>query len=318
MPIARYFKSVILARHNNPKQAWNLAHSLPKEYLQVDPEVALNVADMAIAAGYLDSGASILNVAVLRFPWLMEARLRLADLRLRQDSPEHALNALSLVQDSKDPRVTALYARAALMRHNTARAKQYIEQALDAGGGEELRTLDKDVALKSLADYILRHPDNKVVKKQYALLLLGFGEMPKAKAAYEKLVRDDPNDGTAFNNLSWLVVQDDPGRALVLAQQAVKTNPVSGDFLDTLGCMQMNRADNKSAAATLQKAHDLHPDNAEISYHLVLALQASGQAPKAQGLLQQLVKRGGFSDWDAAKNLLAAQLKMAGQTQIGR
>jgi tetratricopeptide (TPR) repeat protein len=304
MPVVRYFKSIILARHNNTKLAWDMAHSLPKEYLQVDPGVALNVANMAIAAGFMDSGAAILNVAVLRFPWMLEARLLLADLRLRQNSPEHALNVLALVQDSKDPRVAALYARAALMKHNAVRARQYIERALDAGGGEELRTLDKETALKSVTDYMARHPGNKQVKKQYALLLLGFGDVPKAKAAYEQLVREDPADGVAFNNLAWLVVQENPGRALGLAQQAVKINPNSADFLDTLGSMQMNRADNRAAAVTLQKAHDQQPDNAEIAYHLALALEASGALAKSQVILQELVKRGGFSDWDAARNLL--------------
>jgi tetratricopeptide (TPR) repeat protein len=244
--------------------------------------------------------------------------LLLADLRLRQNSPEHALNVLALVQDSKDPRVAALYARAALMKHNAVRARQYIERALDAGGGEELRTLDKETALKSVTDYMARHPGNKQVKKQYALLLLGFGDVPKAKAAYEQLVREDPADGVAFNNLAWLVVQENPGRALGLAQQAVKINPNSADFLDTLGSMQMNRADNRAAAVTLQKAHDQQPDNAEIAYHLALALEASGALAKSQVILQELVKRGGFSDWDAARNLLASKLKMAGQTGLGQ
>lgn len=315
IPVARYFKAVILARHNNPKQAWDIAHSLPKEYLQVDPGVALNVANMAIAAGFSDSGAAILSVAVSRFPWLLDARLVLADLRLRQNSPEHALNVLQLIQDSTDPRVAALYARAALMKHNSAEAKKYIQRALDAGGGEELRSLDKDTALKSLAGYIAQHPDNKKVNKQYALLLLGFGDAPKAKAAYEQLVREDPNDGVAFNNLAWLVVQDDPARALTLAQRAVKIAPNSADFLDTLGTMQMNRSDNKAAALTLQKAHDAQPDNAEIAYHLALALQASGAPEQSQAILKDLVKRGGFSELDAARNLLATQLKMASQTQ---
>jgi predicted Zn-dependent protease len=318
VPVARYFKAVILARHNDPKQAWDMAHSLPKEYLQVDSGVALNVANMAIAAGFVDSGAGLLSVAVSRFPWLLDARLALADIRLNQNSPEHALNVLAVVQDSTDPRVAALYARATLMRHKPDEAKKYIQRLLDEGGGEELRTLDKDVALKSVADYMAQHPGNKTVKKQQALLLLGFGDVPAAKAAYEQLVREDPADAVALNNLAWLVVRNDTGRALGLAQRAVKITPDSADFLDTLGSMQMNRSDNKAAAATLQKAHDLQPDNADISYHLALALRASGDPGRSQALLQELVKRGGFTELDAARNLLAAQLKLAGQTQLER
>jgi cytochrome c-type biogenesis protein CcmH/NrfG len=98
----------------------------------------------------------------------------------------------------------------------------------------------------------------------------------------------------------------------------VKADPTSANNLDTLGSMQMNRADFKGAAVSLQKAHDLDPDNPDVSYHLALALEANGNRTQSQALLQQLVKRGGFSDLDAARNLLASQLKMAAQTGAGR
>jgi tetratricopeptide (TPR) repeat protein len=318
LPIALYFKAIVLARHGDPKGAWDIAHSLPKEYIQVDPGIALNVANMAVAAGYLDSAASLLNVAVLRFPDQFEARLQLADIRLRQNSPQYALNALAMVQDSKDPRVEVLYARIALMKNAKLGAQKYIQRVIESGGGEELRALDKDVALKSLADYIARNPSNQLVKKQYAVLLLGFGELDKARTSYEQLVRDYPTDGHCLNNLAWLVVKDDPARALVLAQRAVKADPGSPDFLDTLGSMQLNRSDRKGAVETLQKAHAFRPDDPEIAYHLALALEASGEGGKSQALLQNLVKRGGgFGDLDAAKNLLASKLRMVGQTQSG-
>jgi Flp pilus assembly protein TadD len=178
--------------------------------------------------------------------------------------------------------------------------------------------MDKDVALKSIGDYSAAHPDNKLVRKQQAVLLLGFGELSKARTAFEQLVRDDPSDAVALNNLSWLVVKDDPRRALSLAQRAVRAYPSSANFLDTLGSMQMNRSDFRGAAVSLRQAHDLDPDNPEFAYHLALALQASGEPAQSQTLLQGLVKRGGFSELDGAKNLLASQLKMADQTQAGR
>jgi tetratricopeptide (TPR) repeat protein len=318
MPFARYFKAISLARRNDIKGAWGLAHSLPKEYVQVDPRVTLNVADMAIAAGFLDSGATLLNVAVSRYPYLLDARLQLADIRLRQNSPQYALNTLTMVQDSADPRVAVLFARIALMKKDSAGARKYIERALDNGGGEELRTLDKDVALKSIADYVARHPANKQMKKQNAVLLLGFGELPRAKAAYEQIVREDPADGLALNNLSWLVAPNDSKRALTLAQLAVKANPASPDYLDTLGSMQMSQSDFKGALVSLQKAHAMSPDDAGISYHLALALEAGGQGAQSRAVLQGLVKRGGVTGMQAAKEMLARKLKMVGDAPGGR
>jgi cellulose synthase operon protein C len=318
MTILNYFKAVILARRGDIKAAWSISHSLPKEFVQVDPGITLNVANMAIAAGYLDSGANLLNVAVGRFPYLVEARLRLADIRLQQNSPQYALNALALVQDSTDPRVGVLFARIALMRGDAADARKYIQRVLDGGGGEELRTMDKGVALKAIADYAARHPGNKLAKQQNALLLLSFGELPRARAAYEQLVVANPADGMSLNNLAWLVVQDDPDRALALAQSAVKFDPKSADYLDTLGSMQLNRSDTKGAVVSLQKARAMRPDDPGISYHLALALEADGRAAQSQTILQELVKRGGFSELDAAKELLTRKLKMAGTMQSAR
>ncbi len=315
MPFARYYKSIVLARHNDPKGAWDIASTLPKEFVQTDPNVALNVATMAVAAGYMDSAAALLNVVVFRFPYLMDARLLLADLRLRQNSPQHAANVMQLVQDSQDARVLIIFARIALAKKDNATARKYIQRVLESGGGEELRALDKAIALKSMDDYLARNPGDKLARKHQALLLLGFGELTRAKTLYEQLVRDDPKDALALNNLAWLVVQEDPRRALGLAQNAVKENPELANYLDTLGTMQLNRSDFGGAVVTLQKAHDLAPDNADFAYHLALALEAAGQTAQSQALLQVLVKRGGFGDLEAAKNLLASKLKIAQETQ---
>jgi cytochrome c-type biogenesis protein CcmH/NrfG len=98
----------------------------------------------------------------------------------------------------------------------------------------------------------------------------------------------------------------------------VKIEPSSASFLDTLGTMQMNRGAFKDAVVSMRKAHELAPDNPEYAYRLALALQAGGDEAQSQALLRDLVKRGGFNELEAAKNLLANQLKIAGQTQVGR
>ena len=102
-----------------------------------------------------------------------------------------------------------------------------------------------------------------------------------------------------------------------LAQRAVKADP-SANNLDTVGTMQLNRADLKGAVASLQKARDMQPDNAQVAYHLALALEASGNSAQSLAMLQTLVKRGGFGELDAAKALLASKLKMVAQTGVGQ
>ena len=305
MLVARYYRALILARSNNPAAAWAVAHSLPGEYLQSSPEVALNVADMAIAAGFLNTGSAILNRSVLQFPTFTRGRLRLADILLKENSPRAALNTLALVEDSKDPQVAILFARAYLAERDTANAHDYMQRAIELGGGELLRAFGKDIALQNLREYVSAHQNAALEKKQYAVLLLAYGDLRAARAAYEDLVRSDPTDAFALNNLAWLVVKDDPRRALALAEQAVKQAPSAPHYLDTLGSMQMNLGDPKSALATLRQAHLLLASDGAITYHLALALEASGAHEEALTTLQSVVSRGGFGDLPDARRLLA-------------
>jgi len=306
MAIAIYYRSIILARHNDFAGAWSVVHVLPSEFVQADPEVALNVANMAAGAGFLDSGATILNTAVFKNPHLFDARLQLAEFRLRQNSPQYALNVMAPVQDSKDPRVAVLYARAYSQSHRVADTQKWIERTIDLRGGEMLRVLGKDVALKSLNSWLQTHPDDLLVRRQLAVLTLGFGDLPSAKAQYEQLVHDHPDDAMALNNLAWLVVKSDPTRSLALAQRAVKQVPTSPDYLDTLGCMQLGRSDKKGALASFQVAHRSRPEDPVISYHLALALEANGARADAKSVLSAAVEQGGFADLENARRLLAS------------
>jgi len=306
MAIALYYRALILARSNKLVAAWSVAHVLPAEFIQGSAEIAMNVANMAVAAGFLDSAATILNKAVFNHPSALDARLKLVELRLRQNSPQYALNVLAVVEDSKDPRVALAYAQVYLKIGNRNEAQRSIERAISLGGGEGLAILGKAVALQSLRDWQQHHPDDVLAHKQYAILLLRFGDLANAKIQYEQLVRSQPTDALALNNLSWLVLKDDPKRALELAVQAVKQEPTSPDYLDTLGCMQMNRSDFKGALDSLNRAHRLRLGDPEISYHLVLALDANGARVQAKPLLAAAVAQGGFADLETAKKLLAS------------
>jgi len=305
MAIAVYYRAVILARTNHLSAAWTVAHALPSEFLQSDSEFAVSVAEMAVGAGFLDSAAMILDKAVFKNPSLLDVRLKLVEIRLLQKSPQYALNTLALVEDSKDPRVSVLYAKAYLALGHGADAQKYIEHAIALGGGEALAALGQNIALRSLHDWLQHHPDNLAVRKQYALLLMRFGKFADARIQYEQLVKAEPSDGVALNNLSWLVLNDDPSRALLLAAAAVKLQPASADFLDSLGCVQMNRSDMKGAVNSLQRAHALRAGDPEITYHLALALDGTGARAAAKPLLAAAVAQGGFADFVAAKKLLA-------------
>lgn len=304
LSIANYYRAIILAHRGNLLAAWGVAHALPSTFVQSDVEVAVNVATIAQEAGFLESAATILNTTVFANPNLLEPRLDLADIRLRQKSPQYALNALAVVEDSKDPRVSILFARAYLMSNRSGEAQRYMARAIGQGGGEALAPLGKDVALASLRSFIGQHHDNLLARQQYALMLLRFHDLKGARTQYEQLVREHPDDALAANNLAWLVVDETPVRSLDLAKRAVKLQPNSPDYWDTLGSMQLRQSDNKGALISLQRAHALRSSDAEIAYHLALALNANGARAEAKALLSAVAARDDFADHDSAQRLL--------------
>ena len=304
--VAHYYEAIILARQNKASSAWAIAHTLPPEFVQSRAEVSVNIADMAVAAGYLDSGAAILSAAVAKYPNLLDARLKLALYRLRQNSPQYALNVLAPVADSQDPRVAILLAQAYLKTSRANEAQASIDRAISLGGGEQLLALGPDLARNNLHSWLDRNPSNIAVRAQYAQLLVRLGDITDARVQYEQILRAQPTDVSALGGLAVLVVGDDPKRALQLAQNAVQVAPTSPDALDALGWVELTLANKADALSLLQRAHDLRPLDGKISYHLAMALSASGSQDAAKALLQVAIARAGFDDLEKAKALLAS------------
>jgi Flp pilus assembly protein TadD len=120
------------------------------------------------------------------------------------------------------------------------------------------------------------------------------------------VLRQDPNDAQSLNDLAWILQDQDPNRALVLATKAAQMAPRSGDIADTLGWLMYRQGNAKGASDVLARAHNNSTQNGEISYHLAVVLNALGRRAEAKALLQSAVSAdGGFADLLAAKKLIA-------------
>lgn len=107
-PLMLYYKALLKSRAHDKKGAAEVILALPKEFAQSHPEFAVQMAKIALDAGYAESASSILGKALGAAPDLLEVRLQLAAMRLQQDSPQSALLLLSPVKDSRDPQVQKL------------------------------------------------------------------------------------------------------------------------------------------------------------------------------------------------------------------
>lgn len=105
---AAYYRALLMAHNNQKKEAWTILFALPPSFVRQNPDMAVPIAELAIETGHAEVGGTVLSNALSAAPDLLDARLRLAQLRLTQNSPQSAMSLLSPVKDSPDPRVQKL------------------------------------------------------------------------------------------------------------------------------------------------------------------------------------------------------------------
>jgi cellulose synthase operon protein C len=108
MPLATYYSAVLMSHRHDVRGAAQMMQTLTLQFVKDRPDLALQMAQIMFDNGNVEYGAAILGAAVGADAGLLDARLRLAALRLEQDSPQSALVLLTPVQDSQNPRVRKL------------------------------------------------------------------------------------------------------------------------------------------------------------------------------------------------------------------
>jgi len=165
---------------------------------------------------------------------------------------------------------------------------------------------DNGHAADLMSNWLATHPDDLVVRMEYANLLLEQGDNARAIPQYESALKQNPDNPIVLNNLGWLIQASNPKRAISLLDRAAELAPDSADIADTLGWARVQQKDAAGGLTLLNKAHGLAPKNGEITYHLVLALDANAKRDAARGLLKALLASGvQFKDKAAAEQLAA-------------
>ena len=166
---------------------------------------------------------------------------------------------------------------------------------------------DTKRAADLMSKWLAGNPADKAVRSDYAALLMQQGNSARATAEYQRILKDDPNNVVALNNLGWLLEASDPKKALAMLVLAQKLAPNSADVADTLGWVKVQQRDVAGGLALLNHAHQVQPQDANITFHLVQALDANGQRDAARSLLKTLLATGAkFTDQPAAARLAAA------------
>jgi FimV-like protein len=131
------------------------------------------------------------------------------------------------------------------------------------------------------------------------------GQNKMAIDQFLTILKSDPQNVVALNNIAWAYSQEKDPRAFEYAEKAYKLAGDSAEVLDTLGWMLVEQGNTARGLPMLQKAITLSPDALEVRLHLAQALLKSGDKAKARKELEQIVASGKpFPKMDEAKTLL--------------
>lgn len=159
-----------------------------------------------------------------------------------------------------------------------------------------------------LVAWLAKHPTDATIRSAYAQSQL-VGNPATAEQQFRAVLKEEPYNLSALNNLAWLLREKNSKEALVYAQRAQKLAPHLPAVLDTLGWVKWQLNDRAGALAMLRQARAGNKDDPEIVYHLAVALNESGQQAEAKSLLATLHADAlDFTDKDKAR-ALSARLK---------
>ena len=247
------------------------AADLFREVYLLDPEDPRGIA--GLVTSYLAEGrpadlVEFMQEESAKHPERVDLRMALADLYARTEQYDRAMAEFQelLALDRNATHQADLLFRlgeANRLKGDLNEALRLFQSAADANS--------KDT--KALTRALL----------QIALLLDGTGRHDEAGPVYEQILKIEPDQPVALNNLAYIVAEKgtDPDRALDLAQRAAHQIKDSAEVQDTLGMAYLKKNQPDGAVAAFRAALQSQPQNPTFHYHLGLALLPIGERDAA-------------------------------------
>jgi len=163
---------------------------------------------------------------------------------------------------------------------------------------------NKEADLK-IMQWLKEHKEDKETRLYLGTYYLADSRTrTEAIEQFQEILKSDPLNPVALNNLAWIYGEEKDGRAIDYAQKALQAAPNNPAIMDTLGWLYAEQGMTEKALSLLQKAIVLEPEAQEIRYHFALTLAKSGDKAKARKVLEQVVNGKNFRQMEDAKNTL--------------
>ncbi|HYW76316.1 MAG TPA: XrtA/PEP-CTERM system TPR-repeat protein PrsT [Gammaproteobacteria bacterium] len=285
----------------------------------------LHLARAQIAMKQDQAAEKTLQAIIDRQPSLVQASRLLALVQLRQGNKKAAFATAKHL--SQEPGAQAAAAQLEGDLHMGEKQYQQAAEAYDKAlkSHSSRAVVVKDFVARVRAgmkdpqqpatDWLAQHGKDVAVRSLLAQWYLQKKDMKSAAEQYEAIVKVDPKDPSALNNLAWIYGQQNNPKALELARKAHQAAPDNASVTDTLGWIELQAGHADKALKLLQDAASKNGKNPGIQYHLAVAQAKTGHKAEAKKTLQQLLgTKATFAEKSDAQQLLKQLNKSAAQS----
>lgn len=281
------------------------------------PMPHMRLAHLHLASGDQTAALAALRKVLSLAPDAYDAQLTLLNMLVRQKkfSDAHALAASVRQRQPKSPTGYKMEGdvHAAQDRYSAALASYERAFALAPSGaaliqvhGALSRLGKRDEADHRVTRWLRTQPNDVPTRLYMASSKLVANDLKGAVADLEAVLRLEPDNVMALNDIAWALQRLNGKSALGYAERAYGLAPGNPSVLDTLGWIHMETGNPGRALPLLQKAGALAPQAAEIYFHLGVVLAKLGDRPGARRALEQaLASRAAFARRDEVLALLA-------------
>jgi FimV-like protein len=152
----------------------------------------------------------------------------------------------------------------------------------------------KDADAK-VAAWLKVHPQDTAVRLHMATMSLNNNDSKSAIEQFQAVLKQEPNNVGALNNLAMAYQAQKDARAVEYAEKALALAPNNPAVMDTLGYILVERGDIKRGLPYLEKAAAAAPAAINIRYNLAMAQMKAGDKEAARKNLEEVVAKGGAS-----------------------
>lgn len=290
-----------------------------QKLVQQNPQSAqahygLGLAEAAV--NRMDSARSALRKAVQLQPSYYEAAASLMAIEMKESRADDALKVAREFQRA-NPKLAAGFVLESDMLTQQRKFDAAIPllkkaQGLQAQSTIAVRIHQLQLAAKrpaeadaDLQQWLKDHPNDLPVRLSHAESYMARKQNKAAIAQYEAVLKAQPQNVLALNNLAALYQQEKDPRALPTAESAYKLKPDVPAVADTLGWILAELGQTARAIDILRKAAESAPKSGDIGYHYAAVLAKSGDKAGARKQLEAVLSNGQpFSQQEQAKALL--------------